>query len=80
MPIDAAPSSRGAFSACAAAIPTAAISTPRSAAVSSKSTVNVVGSLLSRNARGTLLPLDRIEALATPHDSPRVQTSGEHHK
>ena len=50
MPIEATPSSLGASKAWAAAMPAAAISSPSSAAVSSNTTRNVVGSLLLRNA------------------------------
>ena len=46
MPIDAAPSSTGRCNASLAAIPARAITTPISAAVSSKSTRNIAGSLL----------------------------------
>ena len=46
MPMDAAPSSIGRSNVSLATIPARAIITPISAAVSSKSTMNIVGSLL----------------------------------
>src|SRR5438552_19012026 len=46
IPMDAAPSSTGRSNVSLAAMPTTAMITPISAAVSSKSTMNIVGSLL----------------------------------
>src|SRR5712691_8490267 len=72
MPMDAAPSSTGRCNVSLIAIPARAITTPISAAVSSKSTMNIVGSLLSRTAsKYPRSPFaERNSLIATPQETP----------
>ncbi len=68
IPSDATASSRGMCSSCAPAIPANAISKPINAVLSSNSTVNVIASLLRRNARNN-------QACLWPHETSSTRST-----